>query len=149
MSNDEDLGRFVRAQEGVYSQALAEIRGGRKRSHWMWFVFPQFAGLGSSPTAEHYAIGSLEEAREYLRHPVLGARLVECAEALLALGEVSASDVFGYPDDLKLRSSMTLFELAGAPAPHPAFAGVLEKFFHGERDEETLKLVDRRKTRQP
>jgi uncharacterized protein (DUF1810 family) len=135
----QDLARFVSAQEGVYAQALAEIRSGRKRTHWMWFVFPQIAGLGSSPTAERYAIRSLEEAREYLRHPVLGPRLIECAECLLPFAGRAASDIFPYPDDLKLRSSMTLFELA-APSDS-VFGRVLDAFFGGERDAKTLALL--------
>ncbi len=136
-----DLRRFLTAQDRVYEQALAEVRGGRKRSHWMWFVFPQFEGLGSSPTAGHFAIRSLDEARAYLGHPVLGARLVECAAALLDLEGRSASEIFGYPDDLKLHSSMTLFELASPPGS--LFGRVLERYFGGERDGETLRLVER------
>ena len=134
-----DLQRFLTAQEGVYQTALAELRAGRKRTHWMWFVFPQFEGLGSSPTARHFAIKSLEEARAYLDHPVLGARLAECAGALLDIDGRSASDVFSYPDDLKLRSSMTLFELV-APAGS-VFSRVLEKYFGGKRDEATIRLA--------
>ena len=113
-SDPFDLQRFLSAQEGVYVAALAELRGGRKRTHWMWFVFPQFQGLGSSPTARRFAISSLDEARAYLEHPVLGARLRECADALIGLPGRNASDVFGYPDDLKLRSSMTLFDQVAA-----------------------------------
>lgn len=128
------VGRFVEAQDGVYEEALAEIVAGRKRSHWMWFVFPQIAGLGSSPTAQHYAIRDLAEAREYLAHPVLGPRLRECARATLRHDKV----IFGYPDDLKLRSSMTLFARA---ADDPAvFEQVLERFYEGP-DERTLTLL--------
>jgi uncharacterized protein (DUF1810 family) len=131
------LNRFLEAQEGVYPQALAELRAGRKRSHWMWFVFPQIAGLGSSPTAQRYAITSLDEARAYAEHPVLGARLRECAEALLAV-DGTAADIFGYPDDLKLRSSMTLFARA---ADDPAvFQAVLDKYYDGP-DNRTLELL--------
>ena len=104
-----DLARFVEAQRDDYEQALAEIRGGRKRSHWMWYIFPQFDGLGFSSTSRRYAIKSVAEAEAYLRHPVLGPRLVECAEALLHLEGRSASEIFGSPDDMKLRSCATLF----------------------------------------
>ncbi len=128
------VGRFVEAQDGTYAQALAEIVAGRKRSHWMWFVFPQIAGLGSSATAQRYAIRDLAEAREYLAHPVLGPRLRECAQATLRHDKV----IFGYPDDLKLRSSMTLFARA---ADDPAvFEQVLERFYEGP-DERTLTLL--------
>ena len=129
--------RFVQAQDGVYERALAEIVAGRKRSHWMWFVFPQIAGLGSSPTAQRYAIRDLAEAREYLAHPVLGPRLRECAEALLRHHK-PAEAIFGYPDDLKLRSSMTLFARA---ADDPAlFDQVLDRFYDGP-DDRTLTLL--------
>jgi uncharacterized protein (DUF1810 family) len=142
MSRDDpfNLARFVHAQEYAYDTALEEIRGGRKRSHWMWFIFPQFAGLGHSPTATHYAIRSRDEAKAYLDHPVLGPRLAECAAAVLELEGVSAHDVFGYPDDLKLKSSMTLFALVSAQAS--VFREVLTKYFGGEPDEATVRLVD-------
>ena len=104
-----DLQRFVDAQHGVYESALREITQGQKRTHWMWFIFPQIDGLGSSPAARHYAIKSREEAEAYLRHPVLGPRLAECAEATLAVDSRTAREMFGSPDDLKLRSSATLF----------------------------------------
>jgi len=135
-----DLSRFTGAQEKVYASVLAELRSGRKRRHWMWFVFPQIHGLGSSPTAVHFAIQSREEAQQYLRHPVLGSRLMECAELLLAIQGSSASEVFGYPDDLKLKSSMTLF--ASVAEPGSVFVRVLEKYFHGERDVRTLDLLE-------
>jgi uncharacterized protein (DUF1810 family) len=134
-----ELERFVDAQRDEYGDALAELRRGRKRSHWMWFVFPQFAGLGSSPTSQRFAIRSLDEARAYLRHPVLGPRLVECAEAVLSHAGTTAREIFGFPDDLKLRSSMTLFELADPG--QPAFGAVLDAFFGGERDGRTTALV--------
>ncbi|BEL02791.1 DUF1810 domain-containing protein [Actinoplanes sichuanensis] len=123
-----DLRRFVDAQEGVHEQALAELTDGRKRGHWMWFVFPQLDGLGVSSTARRYAIRDLEEARAYLAHPVLGARLVACAEAVLGHQRGTAEEILGYPDVLKLRSSMTLFACAAsssssAPAFAPAAAG--------------------------
>ncbi|WP_229074528.1 DUF1810 domain-containing protein [Actinoplanes sp. DH11] len=135
-----DLDRFVRAQDGVYERALAEIVAGDKQSHWMWFVFPQIAGLGSSPTAVRFAVRDLAEARAYLAHPVLGPRLVECCTALLAHRDRSAGQILGYPDDLKLRSSMTLFARA---ADDPAvFDRVIEQFYEGP-DERTLHLLDR------
>ena len=136
-----DLSRFTSAQEGVYDSALAELRSGRKRSHWMWFVFPQIHGLGNSATAVCYAIKGREEARRYLQHPILGARLIECAEVLLAIQGRSASEIFGYPDDLKLKSSMTLF--ASIAAPGSVFVRVLEKYFHGERDVRTLDMLEK------
>ncbi|WIM99233.1 DUF1810 domain-containing protein [Actinoplanes oblitus] len=133
-----DLERFVRAQDGVYERALAELAAGSKRSHWMWFVFPQLAGLGSSPTARVYAIRDLAEARAYLAHPVLGPRLTECAATLLAVRGRTASQIFGYPDDLKLRSSMTLFaEAASDPA---VFREVLERYYDGA-DPRTRQLL--------
>lgn len=136
MSEDPvDLERFVRAQDGVYDQALQELRAGAKRGHWMWFVFPQVAGLGHSPTAQRYAIAGLDEARAYLAHPVLGPRLVEAAQALLALSARDPVRVLGPVDALKLRSSMTLFE-AAAPDER-VFGEVLERFYDGERDEAT------------
>jgi uncharacterized protein (DUF1810 family) len=132
------LDRFVQAQQGVYPTALAELRAGRKRSHWMWFVFPQLAGLGRSATAERYAIGSLHEAREYLAHPLLGARLRECAAALLALPGSDPEAVLGGIDALKLRSSMTLFLRASSDQ---LFADVLAKYYDGEPDAETDRLL--------
>jgi uncharacterized protein (DUF1810 family) len=134
-----DLERFVTAQKDVYDDALAEIRAGRKRSHWMWFVFPQIAGLGHSATAQFYAIRDLAESRAYLRHPVLGPRLIECAQALLALTGKSAQEIFGYPDDVKLRSSMTLFELADPE--QRVFGAVVDRYFEGKRDDRTIRLA--------
>jgi uncharacterized protein (DUF1810 family) len=134
-----DLSRFVDAQQGVYETALAEIRGGRKRSHWMWFIFPQVKGLGSSAMARRFAIGSLAEAKAYLDHPVLGPRLLECVEALTALEGRTASEVFGFPDDMKLRSSATLFALA-SPAGS-VFERLLDQYYAGEHDERTMALV--------
>lgn len=135
-----DLERFVRAQaqHGVYERALAELVAGTKRTHWMWFVFPQIAGLGSSPTARQYAIGDLAEARAYLAHPVLGPRLLACVSAVLAHHERSAAQIFGHPDDLKLRSSMTLFA-AAADDPAP-FEAVIARFYDGP-DQRTLDLI--------
>jgi uncharacterized protein (DUF1810 family) len=137
-SAPRDLERFVSAQGGAYSDALAELRAGRKRTHWMWFVFPQIAGLGSSPTAQRYAIASLDEARAYLAHPVLGPRLRECAQALLAVDGKSAEEILGYPDDLKLRSSMTLF--ARAADDPDVFLAVLDRYYDGP-DPRTLALL--------
>jgi len=134
-----DLSRFVQAQAEVYEQALSEIRNGRKRSHWMWYIFPQYAGLGSSPTSKRYAIRSLAEAEAYLRHPVLGPRLSQCAEAALAVTGQSAADVFGFPDDLKLRSCATLF--ARVSPPGSVFERLLDHYFGGARDDETVRLV--------
>jgi uncharacterized protein (DUF1810 family) len=135
------LRRFVDAQEGVYERALGEIRAGEKRTHWMWFIFPQVDGLGWSATARRYAIRGRAMAGAYLAHPVLGPRLEACAEALLGVQGRTASEVFGWPDDLKLRSSMTLFaEVAG---PGSVFERVLERFCDGDRDERTLEILAR------
>jgi uncharacterized protein (DUF1810 family) len=131
-----DLGRFIDAQERVYDDAVAELRAGRKTSHWMWFVFPQIAGLGRSPTAQRYAIASLAEAEAYAAHPVLGERLRECARILTELEGRTAEQVFGALDALKLRSSMTLF--ARAAPDEPLFSDVLEHLFGGEEDPATL-----------
>ncbi len=136
MSDDPyRLSRFVEAQAGTYDHALAELRAGRKTGHWMWFVFPQVAGLGRSPTAQHYAISGLDEARAYLAHPVLGPRLEACAQALLDLPGDDAVAVLGSIDAVKLRSSMTLF--ARADPGRPAFRAVLAKYFRAEEDEAT------------
>lgn len=151
----ERLERFVEAQDqgGVYERALGELRAGRKTSHWMWFVFPQIAGLGQSTMSQRYAIESLEEARAYLEHPVLGPRLVESAQALLDHDGVSAREVLGEIDAIKLRSSMTLFAHAARPQTSPTiglsrglgeievFEQVLERYFEGEPDEQTLGLL--------
>jgi uncharacterized protein (DUF1810 family) len=134
-----DLQRFVEAQRPVYARALAEVRTGRKRSHWMWFVFPQLAGLGSSPTAQRYAIASAAEAAAYLAHPLLGPRLRECAEALLAVPRATAHDIFGTPDDMKLRSSATLF--AAVSPPGSVFHGLLARYFPEGPDPRTLQLL--------
>ena len=137
-----DLSRFLKAQEQDYEQALREIRSGRKRSHWMWYIFPQIQGLGFSPTAQYYAIRDLQEARDYLAHPVLGTRLKEISSALLDLNGLSASEIFGYPDDLKLRSSMTLFRMADLN--EPVFLEVLEKYYDGKPDVRTVELAGKR-----
>jgi uncharacterized protein (DUF1810 family) len=137
-----DLERFVRAQSTTYDGALAELRAGRKTSHWMWFVFPQVAGLGQSPTSRTYAVADLAEARAYLAHEVLGPRLRECCRALLDLVGVSADDVLGGIDATKLRSSMTLFALADPS--EPVFGEVLDCYFDGHRDDRTIRLLDHR-----
>ena len=134
-----DLSRFVEAQRLTYDSALAELRAGRKRSHWMWFVFPQIAGLGMSATAIYYAIASADEARAYLAHDLLGPRLRECTRAVLDHQGKSAGEIFGPVDAMKLRSSMTLFDhVGGADDP---FADCLDAFFDGERDMRTLELL--------
>lgn len=139
MDDPYDLARFVEAQAGTYDDALAELRSGRKRGHWMWFVFPQIAGLGSSAMARRYAIASLDEARAYLQHPVLGPRLHECAEAMLGNTEETAQQILGEVDAMKLRSSMTLFQLA-APQ-ETVFGRVIARFFEGAPDGETIRRV--------
>jgi uncharacterized protein (DUF1810 family) len=138
MAAEFDLERFVRAQDDVYEDALAELKAGRKRTHWMWFVFPQLAGLGRTATAQRYAIASIDEARAYLAHPVLGARLTEAARALLTVEGRSAEQIFGFPDDLKLRSSMTLF--ARAAEDPELFQAVLDRFYDGP-DAKTIDLL--------
>jgi uncharacterized protein (DUF1810 family) len=137
-----DLNRFLSAQKEVYDRALAELRGGRKRSHWMWYLFPQIEGLGHSPTTRLYSIKSLDEARQYLAHPILGKRLIECTEAVLAVRGLSAEDIFGHPDDWKLQSSMTLFELVSGP--DAVFSRVLERYFQDRRDPRTLEIVGKK-----
>lgn len=134
-----DLERFLKAQARNYDAALREIRDGCKRSHWMWYVFPQIQGLGYSSTAQFYAIRDLDEAKAYLQHPVLRERLLEISNALLALDSNNASEVFGWPDDMKLRSSMTLF--AEAEPECAVFQKVLEQYFHGQKDERTLSIL--------
>lgn len=135
-----NLSRFVEAQAGDYDQALSEIRVGRKRSHWMWYVFPQFDGLGFSSTSKFYAIKSRAEAEAYLDHPILGPRLSECAQAALNVEARTAHDIFGSPDDLKLRSSATLFACVSPEGS--VFHRLLARYFEGERDERTLRLLD-------
>lgn len=137
-SDPFNLARFVVAQEAVYERALAEIRRGRKTSHWMWFIFPQLAGLGRSAIAERFAIGSVEEARAYLAHPVLGPRLRAITEALQDLIGVAAEDVFGSVDAMKLRSSLTLF---AAASNELLFTAALDRWFGGQRDQPTLDIL--------
>ena len=137
MSDRYDLERFVEAQAGVYEQVCAELRAGRKRSHWMWFVFPQIRGLGSSEMAMRYAISGREEARAYLKHAVLGARLRECAGIVVGVEGRTVEEIFGYPDDLKFHSSMTLFAEVEGP-PERVFHEALKKYFGGKTDQGTL-----------
>ena len=134
-----DLQRFIDAQKKDYPIALVEIKKGRKRSHWMWYIFPQIQGLGFSETSKLYGIKNQNEAEEYLTHPLLGSRLIEISNALLALKTDKAGEVLGSPDDLKLRSSMTLF--ASVKNANPVFQSVLDKFFNGEKDKKTLELL--------
>jgi uncharacterized protein (DUF1810 family) len=142
MSDRYNLERFVEAQAGVYGQACAELRAGRKRSHWMWFVFPQIRGLGSSEMAVRYAISSLEEARAYLEHPVLGARLRECAGIVAGVEGKTVEEIFGDPDDLKFHSSMTLFARAAeGSGGDAAFGAALKKYFGGKMDQATLERL--------
>jgi uncharacterized protein (DUF1810 family) len=139
VTDPHNLQRFVLAQEHDYDQALSEIRSGRKRSHWMWYVFPQFEGLGFSATSRRYSIKSVAEAKAYLAHPVLGPRLIECTDAVLALEAVSASQIFGSPDDMKLRSCATLF--AHVSPEGSVFHRLLDTMFQGRADEATLQLI--------
>jgi uncharacterized protein (DUF1810 family) len=134
-----DLERFVHAQEHSYERALSEIKGGQKRSHWMWYIFPQLEGLGHSAMSQRYSIGSLAEAEMYLKHPILGPRLITCLEALLNLENRSAEDIFGFLDAKKLRSSVTLF--AAASPSESIFQQLLRKYFRGENDPATFRLL--------
>ena len=138
--NDHNLERFIDAQRSDYAAALREIKSGKKQGHWMWYIFPQLLGLGYTSTSVTYAIKDLDEAAAYLGHPVLGGRLVEICNALLELDDNDAHKVFGSPDDLKLRSSMTLFSLV--PGANAVFQAVLIKFFNGKADEKTLQLLN-------
>jgi uncharacterized protein (DUF1810 family) len=134
-----ELNRFLSAQEQDYDHALSEIRSGRKRTHWIWYIFPQIQGLGFSTNAVYYSITDLQEAAAFLKHPVLGPRLVEISRALLPLSSSNPTQVMGSPDDIKLRSSMTLFSMV--PGTDPVFGEVLEKFFGGQRDDRTVAIV--------
>ena len=136
----DGLERFVQAQEDSYARALREIKSGRKTSHWMWYIFPQLSGLGHSQTARYYAIRDRAEAEAYLAHPVLGKRLLEISSELLKLESSDATAVMGWPDDLKLKSSMTLFSLVSR---EPVFRQVLEKYFRGEEDAYTVQAISR------
>ena len=138
MTDPFDLERFLRAQEPVFRAVLAELTRGRKQSHWMWFVFPQIAGLGFSAMSQRYAIGSRAEAEAYLAHPVLGPRLIECTRLVLAIEGRTINAILGAPDDAKFRSSMTLF---GAVSDEPVFGEALARYFAGERDDATLEIL--------
>ncbi len=140
MSSNSNFTRFLDAQNGDYAIALSEIKAGKKRSHWMWYIFPQIAGLGYSEMSKRYAIQDLQEATAYLKHPVLGLRLVEISNALLNLPGNNANQVMGSPDDLKLKSSMTLF--ASVPDTDTVFSAVLKKYFNGTKDEATLSKIN-------
>jgi len=140
MPSHPELDRFVQAQNTVWATVLTELEAGEKRTHWMWCVFPQMKGLGKSPTAQQFAIRSLDESRSYLKHPVLGSRIRQVCEVILGLDGMSANDIFGWPDELKLHSSMTLFaEVAEADS---LFGAVLRKYFDGEKDIRTLELLE-------
>ncbi len=138
MSSEYNLERFIDAQEASYEIALSEIKSGRKKSHWMWYIFPQVQGLGFSETSKFYAIKDIGEAKAFLEHPVLGERLVRICNALLHLESDNAHNIFGSPDDLKLRSSMTLFSSLNI---NPVFQKLLEKFFNGIKDDKTLQII--------
>ncbi|QRR04006.1 DUF1810 domain-containing protein [Dyadobacter sandarakinus] len=142
MEESSDLIKFLDAQRSDYAGALSEIRSGRKQGHWIWYIFPQIAGLGFSSTSAHYAISDLEQAGRYFKHPVLGKRLVEISEAMLTVQGKSARQILGSPDDLKLRSSMSLFNLLDQT--HPVFQAVLDKYFEGVPDPRTLDAVGRK-----
>jgi uncharacterized protein (DUF1810 family) len=137
---EQDLNRFIKAQENSFAEALSEIKSGRKRSHWMWYIFPQFKGLGFSETSKYYSIKDLDEAERYLSHPILGERLKLITKELLILNENNANKVFGSPDDLKLKSSMTLFATIDTSEEN-IFNAVLDKFFDGQNDNKTLTLI--------
>ena len=138
MSEENNLQRFIAAQEKSYNKALSEIKNGRKHSHWMWYVFPQIQGLGFSETSKFYAIKDISEAEAFLKHPVLGERLLRISNELLKIPSDNANQIFGSPDDLKLKSSMTLF---AALNTDPVFNLVLQKFFNGEKDSKTLEII--------
>jgi uncharacterized protein (DUF1810 family) len=139
---DHNLERFIEAQAGFYKQACDELRAGKKQSHWMWFIFPQFRGLGSSEMAVRYAIASLEEAHAYLEHPVLGARLRECTAIVLGVNGRTVEEIFGHPDNLKFHSSMTLFAQAATISEEDLiFSQALDKYFSGKEDPATLQRL--------
>ena len=136
-----NLNRFISAQEGIFENVITELGNGRKQTHWMWFIFPQIDGLGFSSTTKYYSIKSGEEARQYLNHPILGVRLLQCAGLVLAVEGKSANEIFGSPDDMKLKSCMTLF--ARTAGPGSVFTRVLEKYFNGQQDEGTITILGR------
>jgi len=136
----KNLNRFVDAQNSVYSEAIKELESGCKKSHWMWFIFPQIKGLGSSVMARKFAIESVTDARAYLEHPILGSRLIECSSLVLAVKAKTAKEIFGYPDYLKFHSSMTLFSIVSKESP--AFKDALDIFFNGQTDQLTLDIIE-------
>jgi uncharacterized protein (DUF1810 family) len=138
--SDDSLKRFLDAQDKNYSLALSEIRQGRKKTHWMWFIFPQIKGLGNSETSKFYAIKNMAEAESFLKHPVLGKRLIEICKELYNLEKTSTNKIFGSPDDLKLKSSMTLF--SSLPGADPIFGLILDKYYHGLKDEKTIGIIN-------
>jgi uncharacterized protein (DUF1810 family) len=137
-----NLTRFIQAQEGDYVRALSEIKNGRKQSHWMWYIFPQFQGLGFSLTSKRYSIKSIAEAKTYLNHSILGTRLKECAEAVLCVENRSAHDIFGSPDDMKLKSCATLFAYISTPGS--VFEQILDKYYQGEHDAKTIEAISKK-----
>ncbi len=139
MTKENNLKRFISAQEADYQTALSEVKNGRKQSHWMWYIFPQIQGLGFSETSKFYAINDINEAEEFLKHLVLGSRLINICKELLTLKSNDANKIFGSPDDVKLKSSMTLF--SSLPDTNPVFQSVLEKFFNGTEDSMTLQII--------
>lgn len=142
MKSENSLDKFLEAQSRDYSGALAEICNGRKRGHWIWYIFPQISGLGYSSTSAFYAIQDLEEASDYLQHPVLGSRMIEISKAILGVQGKTANQILGSPDDLKVRSSMTLFNLV--PNSDPVFQAVLDKYYNGLPDQKTITIVQKR-----
>jgi len=143
MSHHINLNRFISAQETIYPLVLKELQKGKKTSHWMWFIFPQIEGLGQSSTAKYYSIKSINETKEYIDHPILGKRLLECSNIILKIGCGSVEDIFGYPDYLKLKSCMTLFDFVFPE--YKDFAAVLKKYFGGEQDEQTISILQKMK----
>ncbi|HSJ68827.1 MAG TPA: DUF1810 domain-containing protein [Anditalea sp.] len=139
MANTIDLSRFLIAQEEIYGQVVFELKTGQKRSHWMWFIFPQIKGLGLSSTAKYFALKDIEEARAYYNHPILGGRLLECTKLLNNIENPDVDYIFGYPDNLKLKSSLTLFMEATSD---PLFEEALNHYFHGIKDEHTLQILN-------
>jgi uncharacterized protein (DUF1810 family) len=139
MVADTDIQRFVLAQETVYLKVVSELQNGKKKSHWMWFIFPQIEGLGFTSTSKYYSIKSIQEAKGYIDHPVLGKRLLECSQIILNIEGKSAADIFGYPDDMKLQSSMTLFSFVSPKTT--VFRGVLKKYFRERKDKKTLDIL--------
>lgn len=139
MIENTDISRFIKAQENIYAEVVKELLHGKKTSHWMWFIFPQIIGLGFSSTSKYYSIKTIDEAKEYLKHPILGNRLLECANILMKTEGKSAEGIFGYPDNMKLQSSMTLFSFI---SPEPTvFLQVLNKYFKGEKDQKTMEIL--------